>query len=46
MLSLQTNDSFLSFHSPVFHSKIHKYTACKMNRDEQGGSRSKIRGFE
>ena len=37
MLNLQKNNSFLSFHSPIFHSKIHKYPACKMNKDEQQG---------
>ena len=40
------NNSFLSFHSPFFHSKIHKHLACKMNTDKQGRSRSKIRSFE
>ena len=46
MLSLQKNDSFFSFHSPIFHSKIHKHPAFKMNRDEQERSRSKIRSLE
>ena len=37
MLSLQKkNDYFLSFHSSIFHSKIHKPPAFKMNRDEHG----------
>ena len=40
------NNSFLSFHSSIFHSKIHKHPACKMNRDEHGESRLKIRSFE
>ena len=39
-------NSFLSFHSSIFHSKIHKHPACKMNRDEHGESRLKIRSFE
>ena len=43
MLSLQKkNDSFLSFHSSIFHSKIHKHPAFKMNRDEQGGADQKF----
>ena len=46
MLSLQKNNSFLSFHSPIFLLKIHKQPACKMNRDEQGRSRLKIRSLE
>ena len=37
-MSLQENNSFLSFHSLMFHSKIHEHPACKMNRDEQGGA--------
>ena len=37
MLSLQKNNSFLSFHSSIFHSKLHKHPAFKMNRNEQGG---------
>ena len=36
MLSLQKNNYLLSFHSSIVHSKIHKRSACKMNRDEQG----------
>ena len=40
------NNSFLSFHSSIFHSKIHKHPACKMNRDEHGESRLKIWSFE
>ena len=36
------NNSFLSFHSSIFHSKIHKHPACKMNRDEQGGAGQKF----
>ena len=36
MLSLHKNNSFLSFQSSIFHSKINKHSACKMNRDEQG----------
>ena len=35
MLSLQKNSSFLSFHSPIFHSKISKHPACEMNSYEQ-----------
>ena len=35
-----------SFYSSIFHSKIHKHPACKMNRDEQRGSRLKNRNFE
>ena len=31
-----------SFHSLIFHSKIHKHPACKMNRDEQGGAGRKF----
>ena len=46
MLSLQKYNSFLSFYSLNFHSKIHQHPAFKMNRDEQGESRSKIRSFE
>ena len=46
MLTLQKNYSFLSFYSTFFDSKIHKHPACKMNRDEQGESRLKIRSFE
>ena len=46
MLGLQKNNYFLSFQSLVFHSKIHKHPACKMNRGEQSGSRSKIRSLE
>ena len=42
MLSLQKNNSFLPFHSSIFHSKIHKHPACKMNRDEQLRSWSKL----
>ena len=39
MLSLQKkNNSLLSFHSSIFHSKIHKHPARKMNRGEQGGA--------
>ena len=37
MLSLEKNNSFLPFHSSIFHSKIHKNPACKMNMDEHGG---------
>ena len=36
MLGLQKNNSFLSFHSSNFHSKIHKDPTFKMNRDKQG----------
>ena len=36
------NSSFLSFHSSVFHSKIHKHPAFKMNRDKQGGEDQKF----
>ena len=46
MLTLQKNNYFLPFHSSIFHSKIHKHPARKMNRDEQGESRFKIRSFE
>ena len=43
MLSVQKkNNSFLSFPSSVFHSKIHKHPASKMNRDEQGGAGRKL----
>ena len=42
MLSLQKNNYFLCFHSPNFHSKIHKHPASKMNRDEQGGAGWKL----
>ena len=42
MLSLQKNIFFLPFHSLIFHSKIHKHPACKMNRDEQGGAGRKF----
>ena len=31
-----------SFYSSIFHSKIHKHPACKMNRDEQGGAGPKF----
>ena len=37
-----TNNYFLSFHYQIFHSEIHKHPACKMNRDEQLRSRSKL----
>ena len=37
---------FLPFHPSIFHSKIHKHTTCKMNRDKHGDSRLKIRSFE
>ena len=40
-MSLQENNSFLSFHSLMFHSKIHEHPACEMNRDEQGGAGQK-----
>ena len=46
MLSLQNNNSYLFFHSPIFHSKIYKHFVCKLNRDEQGKSETKIRSFE
>ena len=46
MMSLQKNNSFLPFHSSIFHLKIHKHPACKMNRDEHGKSRLKIGSFE
>ena len=46
MLSLQKNYYFLPFHFSFFHSNIHKHPACKMNRDEHGESRLKIRSFE
>ena len=36
------NNSFLSFHSSIFHLKIHKHPAFKMNRDEQGGAGQKF----
>ena len=44
MLSLQKNDFslFSLFHSSIFHSKIHKHPAFKMNRDEQGGAGWKL----
>ena len=44
MLSLQKNDFslFSLFHSSIFHSKIHKHPAFKMNRDEQGGAGQKF----
>ena len=42
MLSLQKNNSFLSFHSSIFHSKIHKHPAFKMNRNKQGGGGQKF----
>ena len=42
MLSLQKNDFFLLFYSSIFHSKIHKHPACKMNKDEQGGASRKL----
>ena len=45
MLSLQKNNFFLPFHSSIFHSKIHKHPACKMNRDEQGGAGQKFEVF-
>ena len=32
MLILQKNDSFLSFHSPIFHSKIHKHSGTFSER--------------
>ena len=53
--SLQTKDkaikdyvrnSFLPFHSSIFHSKTHKHPACKLNRNEHGKSRLEIRRFE
>ena len=43
MLSLQKNNSFLSFHSPIFHAKVHKHPACHMNRDEQRGAGRKLK---
>ena len=46
ILGLQRNNYFLPFHSSIFLSKIHKHPACKMNRDEHGESRLKIRSFE
>ena len=46
MLSLQKNNYFLPFHPTIFHSKIHKHPACKMNRDKLGERRLKIRSFE
>ena len=42
MLNLQKKNSFLSFYFSVFHSKIHKHPARKMNRDEQGGAGRKF----
>ena len=42
MLSLQKCSSFLSFHSSIFHSKIHKHPAFKMNREKQGGGGQKF----
>ena len=43
MVSLQKKcNSFLSFHSSFFHSKIHNYPACKINRDKQGGAGPKF----
>ena len=36
----------LSFHSPMFRSKIHKHPACKLNRDKQVLSKWKIRIFK
>ena len=40
------NNSFFSFHYTIFHSNVHKHPTCKMNTDEQGRSRSKIKSFE
>ena len=37
MLSLQKNNSFLSFHSPKFHVKIHKHPGTLF---ERGGGNS------
>ena len=38
----EKNNSFLSFHSSIYHSKKnHKHPACKMNWDEQGGASRK-----
>ena len=42
MLSFQKNNCFLPFHSSIFHSKVHKHPACKMNRDGQGGAGQKF----
>ena len=33
------NNSFLSFHFPIFHSKIYKHPGCKIKSDEQGAGR-------
>ena len=40
-MSLQKN-YFLSFHSLIFHSNVHKHPACKMERDEQEGASRKL----
>ena len=45
-LSLQKKIFFLPFHSYMFHLKIHKHTACKMNMDEHGKSRLKTWSFQ
>ena len=42
MLSLEKKNYFISFHSSIFHSKIHNHSACKMNRDEQEGAGEKF----
>ena len=39
------NHSFLSLHSSILHSKIHKHPACKINRDEQGRADLKFEVF-
>ena len=36
------NGSFLSFHSSIFYSKIHKHPTFKTNRDEQGWAGQKF----
>ena len=41
-LSLQKNNYFLSFQSPIFHLKSQKHLACKINKDEQGGTGRKL----
>ena len=46
MMSLQKNNSFLPFHTSIFHSKMHKHSACQINRDEHGEKRLKIESFE
>ena len=41
----KNNDSFLSFLSSIFHSKIHKHPTFKMNRDEQEGQKFEAKKF-